>query len=133
MKKDIEFPEVEKVGVCAVPDVVEGMEVWKVHLINQLDQPIDNVLVSSRGYGMKGEEQVKTSELRHFFERVDAQSERAIELIPKDLTGLSNQYWVSFYIDGNILDKKFIFLPDTLLESNMIQLPVINQRGILII
>ena len=133
MKKDIEFPEVEKVGVCAVPNEAEGMKTWKVHIINLLDESITNVLVSTRGYGKKGEEKVNTSELRHYFEDVQAGSSRAIEVIPEDLIGLNNQYWVSFYIGSKIFDKKFIFLPDTLLEKNLVELPVLEEKGILIL
>ena len=66
MKKDIELPKVEHVGVCAVPDNVEGMEMWRVHLINQLDTRIEKILVNSRGYGKKGKEMVKTSALKTF-------------------------------------------------------------------
>ncbi|MEZ4721329.1 MAG: hypothetical protein R2813_05565 [Flavobacteriales bacterium] len=133
MKADIEFPKVEKVGICAIPEENEGQAVWKVHILNMLDEPITNVLVSTRGYGMKEEEQVKTSELRHYFEEVPAGGERPIELIPDNLTGLNNQYWVSFYIDSTIYDKKFIFLPDSLLDKNLTHIPVIDKQGILII
>lgn len=133
MKADIDFPKVEKVGICAVPEENEGQTVWKVHILNMLKEPITNVLVSTRGYGLKEDEQVKTSELRHYFEVVPPGGERPIELIPDNLTGLNNQYWVSFYIDSKIYDKKFIFLPDTLLEKNLTVVPVIDQPGILII
>jgi hypothetical protein len=76
---------------------------------------------------------VKTSELRHFFEKVDSNSSLQIELIPKELQGLNNQYWVSYYFEEQIFDKKFIFLPDTLLENNLVDVPVLGQKGILII
>ena len=133
MKKDIEFPKVEHVGVCAVPDNVEGMEMWRVHLINQLDTRIEKILVNSRGYGKKGKEMVKTSALKHFYEFIDAKSEREIEMIPKDLTGLNNQYWVSYYVGNKLFDKKFIFVPESLIDENMIELPILNKKGILII
>ena len=132
MKSDIEFPKVEGVGVCAIPESKDGQKFWKVHILNMMPTGISNVLVSTRGYGKKEEEKVQTSELRHYFEEIAPMSERAIELIPSDLIGLNNQYWVSFYIDRKIFDKKFIFLPDTLLEKNLTKVPVINQQGILI-
>ena len=132
MKKDIEFPEVEKVGVCAVPNEAEGMKTWKVHIINLLDEAITNVLVSTRGYGKKGEEKVNTSELRHYFEDVQAGSSRAIEVIHEDLIGLNNQYWVSFYIGSKIFDKKFIFLQETIKKDNFVQIPLINKPGVMI-
>ncbi|GAB5538805.1 MAG: hypothetical protein Salg2KO_09080 [Salibacteraceae bacterium] len=133
MKSDIEFPEVNEVGVCAIPKVELDQTYWHVHLINMRDSAITNVLVSTRGYGKREEEQVKTSELRHYFEQIDGKSTQAIEVIPSDLVGLSNQYWVSFYIDRKIFDKKFVFLPDTLLDKNLTKVPVLDQDGILII
>lgn len=133
MKKDIDFPEVKHVGVCAVPESNEGQTLWKVHVINLLDKTINNVLVAARGYGKQDEETIKTSELRHYFEEIPAQGERPVEVIPNDLIGLNNQYWVSFYIGRKIFDKKFIFLPDTLLEKNLTTLPVLHTQGILIL
>ena len=133
MKNDIDFPKVEKVGVCAIPEADDGKVSWRVHIINLLDEDLTNILVSTRGYGKKEDDKVKTSELRHYFEDLKARSSRPIEVITPELVGLNNQYWVSFYIDKAIFDKKFIFLPDTLLEKNLIDIPVLNQKGILII
>ena len=133
MKNDIDFPKVEKVGVCAIPETDDGKVSWRVHIINLLDEDLTNILVSTRGYGKKDDDKVKTSELRHYFEDLKAHSSRPIELVTPELIGLNNQYWVSFYIDKAIFDKKFIFLPDTLLEKNLIDIPVLNQKGILII
>lgn len=133
MKKDIDFPEVRNVGVCAVPEESEGQTYWKVHVINLLDDTITNVLVSTRGYGKQDEEKIKTSELRHYFEEIAAQSTRPVEVIPSDLIGLNNQYWVSFYLNQKIFDKKFIFLPDTLLEKNLTTVPILDTKGILIL
>ena len=91
------------------------------------------MLVSTKGYGKQEDTKVKTSELRHFFERIEKKSAQAVEVIPTELVGLSNQYWVSFYTDGKIYDKKFIFLPDTLLNKNLTPIALLGQSGILII
>ncbi|MEX2597641.1 MAG: hypothetical protein WEC59_12000 [Salibacteraceae bacterium] len=133
MKEHIDFPKVEKVGVCAVPKTNEGMSFWEVHLINMLDVEITNLLISMRGYGKKDERELNTSQLRQYVERLGAKTSIQVELIPEELVGLNNQYWVSFYIDQTIYDKKFIFLPDSLLEKNTVELPILKKRGILII
>lgn len=133
MRKDIDFPKVEQVGICAIPGENEGMTLWKVHIINMMDHPISNVLVSTRGYGKRNKEDIQTSVLRHYFEEINPKSERAIEVIPSDLIGLNNQYWVSFYVGRTIFDRKFIFLPDTLLKKNLTTIPVLGKQGILII
>jgi hypothetical protein len=133
MKEDIDFPKVDKVGVCAVPDEKEGMKVWVVHVLNMLPGTITNVLVSTRGYGKKDDQEVKTSQLRHYFEEVKSMDTRQVEIVPQDLEGLNNQFWVSYYYNDQLFDKKFIFLPDSLIEDNMMELPVLKQKGILII
>jgi hypothetical protein len=133
MKQDIDFPKVEGVGVCAIPKESDGMVFWHVSLLNMLGEKIENVLISSKGYGKQADEKVKTSELRHFFEIVEKESAQPIEVVPSELTGLSNQYWVSFYIEDKIYDKKFIFLPDTLLEKNLTTIDLLGEQGILII
>ena len=133
MKKDIDFPKVKGVRVCAIPKESDGQTFWHVSLLNMLKEPIDNVLVSTKGYGKQKDEVVKTSELRHFFEKVEAESPQPIEVVPNELVGLANQYWVSFYIGRKIYDKKFIFLPDTLLEKNLTSIELLDDQGILII
>ena len=132
MKKDIDFPKVEGISVCAIPENNGGDIYWQVHIINNLDEPITNVLVAARGYGKQEKEEVKTSELRHYFEEIGSLQQKPIEVVASSLIGLSNQYWVSFYIGKTIFDKKFIFLPDTLIEKNLTLIPVLEKQGILI-
>jgi hypothetical protein len=55
-----------------------------------------------------------------------------IEPIDEQTFGLNNEYWLSYYIDREIFDKKFIFLPESIVESNFIRLPVINKPGVMI-
>ena len=78
MRKDIHPPKVEGVAMAVVrePDE-EGEEAWYVYVINQNEHPLENVLVSSRGYGEMEGEARKTSEMRHFLGKLDpAEKER---------------------------------------------------------
>jgi hypothetical protein len=50
----------------------------------------------------------------------------------EDVFRLANEYWVSFYIDGVIYDKKFIFLPETINPTFFTTVPVIGKKGVLI-
>lgn len=131
MIKDIVFPEVEDVAVAIVQEI-EGLDEYAVYLINLKTSPILNVLVTSTGYGLINEEHRKTSTLRHFFEEIKSQDYIQIEPITKEVFGLSNEYWVSFTLNNQLLDKKFIFLPETIVPDNFITVPVINKRGVLI-
>jgi len=44
---------------------------------------------------------------------------------------LYSEYWVSYYIDGQIYDKKFIFVPDSITEENLIPIAQLGMEGIL--
>jgi len=107
-------------------------KIWYVYLINLKNVPLENVLITSRGYGEKNGEQVKTSTLRHMFPLIESGSFKLIEPIDEQTFGLNNEYWLSYYIGRDIYDKKFIFLPESIVESNFIKLPVVNKPGVMI-
>ena len=46
-------------------------KIWYVYLINLKNEPIENVLITSKGYGEKDGKPVKTSTLRHMFPVVE--------------------------------------------------------------
>jgi hypothetical protein len=133
MKKDLPENIVEDIAV-AVALEKENIEfkTWYVYLINLKNVPIENVLITSKGYGEKDGEQVKTSTLRHMFPVVEGGTYKLIEPIDEQTFGLSNEYWLSYYIGGEIFDKKFIFLPESIVESNFIKLPILNKPGVMV-
>ncbi|CAN5467016.1 hypothetical protein BH11BAC1_BH11BAC1_13530 [soil metagenome] len=133
MLKDIPKLIVENIIVAIVPEDNEiAEEIWNVYLVNLYDQKIEGVLVSSKGYGSRGGEEVKTSTLRHFIGSVEALDYAKIELIIKDVFGLSNEYWISFYLGKDMYDKKYVFLPESISEENLTVIPVLNKRGVMI-
>lgn len=133
MKKDIVIPKVENVALAIVEEENNLKEaVWNVYMINLKKEELSGVLVSSKGYGKKDDEDVKTSLLRHFLDTIPAESYKKIEPIPKELFGLNNEYWVSFYHRGTMYDKKYIFLAESVQETNYRNIPFINKRGVMI-
>ncbi|GGH00409.1 hypothetical protein [Mucilaginibacter phyllosphaerae] len=134
MIKDLP-PNVVKDIAVAVALEGENAEskVWYVYLINLKNTPLENVLVTSKGYGEKNGEQVKTSVLRHSFPLIEARSYKLIEPIDEQTFGLNNEYWLSYYIGREIFDKKFIFLPESIVDDNFIKLPVLNKPGVMIL
>ncbi|HEY0977635.1 MAG TPA: hypothetical protein VGE21_09205 [Flavobacteriales bacterium] len=133
MRKDIEQPKVEGVAMAIVLQTdEEGAPAWYVYLVNTTDRLLENVLVSSRGYGEIDGEQRNTSEMRHHLPTLDPRSWARIERIVEDVFPLSNQYWVSFYIEGALYDRKYIFLPESILEENFTTIPLMNERGVMI-
>ncbi len=109
-----------------------GDEAWYVYLINQRDEPLENVLVSSRGYGELEGEARRTSEMRHFLDTLEPRSWARIERIVEDVFGLSNQYWLSYYVGRELYDKKYIFLAGSIEEGNFTTVPLMEKRGVLI-
>ena len=136
MKKDLDIPKVENISVAVVKELNEEKttEIYNVYLLNLKDTGIKNVLVSSKGYGSNSNtgEEIKTSTLRHFIGDVDSNGFAKIEPIIEELFGISNEYWVSFYWGGRIHDKKFIFLAESITNENMINVPLIGKKGIVI-
>lgn len=133
MKKDLPNNIVENIAIAVVLESsTPEVENWKVYLLNLKNEPIKNVLVSSKGYGEKEGEQVKTSILRHSIGTVAALNFAAIELIDEQVFGLTNEYWLSYYIGSQIFDKKFIFVPESIIETNLSRIPLLNMPGIMI-
>lgn len=133
MKKDLPQNIVENVSIAVVLES-ETPEVknWYVYLINEKDTDLANVLVSSTGYGLKDSREVKTSTLRHFLGDVKAKSTVKIEAIDPEVFGLTNEYWLSYYIDNTIFDKKYIFLPESIVDENLIKIPLVDKAGVMI-
>jgi hypothetical protein len=132
MKKDIKFEEVKDVAVAIVREHNGVAYDWNVYLLNLKNVPIQNVLINSRGYGTESHAGLKTSTLRFFFDEIPAKDSVLIEPIMEDVFSLNNEYWVSFYENGEIQDKQFIFLPDTILEKNFVHVPIIDLEGVMI-
>ena len=133
MRKDIEIPIVTDIAVAIVAETNElNQEEWNAYIINLKSKPIEGVLISSRGYGELNNEKRKTSELRHFLDVMEPKSYKKIEPIIEDVFGLNNEYWVSFYLEHKMFDKKFIFLAESIRKENCINIPILNKKGVLI-
>lgn len=133
MKKDLPVNIVEDISIAVVlENDSPTAKHWTVYLVNEKEVPLANVLVTSRGYGFKGEKEVKTTTLRHFIGDVEANASAKIEAIDPEVFGLTNEYWLSFYVDNTIYDKKYIFLPESIVDENLIKVPLVDKPGVLI-
>lgn len=133
MKKDLPINIVVDISIAVVlesstPDTKN----WTVYLVNEKEVPLTNVLVSSKGYGIKDERDVKTTTLRHFLGDIEAKSAVQIEVIDEQVFGLTNEYWLSYYIENTIYDKKYIFLPESIVDENLSKVPLVNKPGVII-
>ncbi len=127
MKKDIPLIPVKDVHV-AIAKTGEG---WKVFLINRNSEDLQNVMVTSRGYGETSSEKQTTSTLRHVIPILAANDYALIEPIDESVFHLNNEYWVSYSLNGHVYDKKYIFLPDSIIDDNLSFIGELEMQGIL--
>ena len=126
------MPEVSGVYVAVISEIGgEGEKIWNAYIVNDKSEPIENVFVSSKGYlvNIKGEES-KSSVLRHFYKVVPAKSSQKIEVVIDDVLKLNNEYFVSFYHQDRLFDKKFVFLAETIKKENISVVPIIQKQGV---
>lgn len=131
MKQDINFPKVEGVHVAIARLAETPEEEWAVFLLNYNDFDLHNILITSKGYGKKDKEDVKTSTLRQLIPHLAAQSFTQVERIQAEVFALCNEFWVSYYINKEIYDKKFIFLPESVIDKNLQKIELLNLEGVL--
>ena len=132
MKDDLKILPVKDVQVAVVKKTnSENVDEWYVYLINNGNFFLENVLIATKGYGTIDGEEKKTSVLRHMIEEVVPKSAALIEPIQPDLFQLSNEFWVSYYLDRQIYDKKYVFVAGSIVEENLTSIPYMDEKGIL--
>ena len=109
-----------------------GQPVWQVYLLNHNTYPLRSVIVNAHGYGQQPDgEKVRTSTLRYLFEEVPARAAVPVEPLDPALFHLNNQNWVSYYRGEQIFDKKYIFVPDSIVPDNFIHISLLDRSGVL--
>ena len=131
MKKDIPNLKVEDLALAVVPRA-EGEELWDVYVLNLKEEPLSNVLINSRGYGEIDGEKMKTTTLRYFYDEIPGMEVVKIEPIQTKLFGLTNEYWVSFSYDGQMFDKKYVFVKGSIDKSHFTRIPFLDAQGVMI-
>jgi hypothetical protein len=74
----------------------------------------------------------KTSLLRHAFVEIPAVSVVKIEMIEKSVLTLNNEFMVTYFIDGTLYDKKFIFKANSINETEMEEVPILFVDGVIV-
>ncbi|WP_255077815.1 hypothetical protein [Lacihabitans sp. CCS-44] len=129
MKKDIEFPQNENILMAVAPSEFEQ---WDVFLINKGSEKIDNLLVTSSGYGYNDSgEKISTSTLRHFYGNFSSNSVQEVEKIDPSVFHLNNEFWVSYWIDGQLYDRRFVFVPESISLKNCIFVSILGKEAVL--
>ncbi|MGS2740330.1 hypothetical protein [Sinomicrobium sp. M5D2P17] len=129
MKKDIDIPVVNDVYVAVVREWNEEFlsKDWYAYIINNKKTPVEMVLVVSKGY----DNDTRTSVMRHGIGVVGARDYAKIELVQEDVLKLHNEFFVTFFSEGILFEKKYVFPKNTIRESALGDLPVMELQGIL--
>ncbi|SHI66328.1 hypothetical protein SAMN04487911_104110 [Arenibacter nanhaiticus] len=129
MKKDIEIPIAEQVYVAVIHEWNEEFleKNWNVYLINDRENTIEAAIAVSKGY----EGDRKTSTMRHGLGDIKGKDFKKIEELQEDILAFTNEFFVTFFADNKLYEKRFIFEKNSINEANFRPLPVLEQEGIL--
>lgn len=122
MLKDLKFDPVTgvQVAIAKTPED-NGESTFYLYLINAKDVPLKNVLVMTEASEEESGKGRKTSKLRHFFEIVEAKQSIKVETVDPSVLSFYNRIWLSFYVDGQVYDKRYIIEPFKEWELDPIQ------------
>ena len=129
MKKDIEIPIAKNVHVAIVHEWNDEFleKNWNAYIINDRDSKIEAVIAVSNGY----EGDSKTSTMRHGLGDIPAKSFRKIEILQEDILAFNNEFFVTFFADDKLYEKRFLFEKYSISESNLGPIPVMELEGVL--
>ena len=129
MKKDIEIPVAKDVFVAMIREWNEEFlnKDWNAYIINDRKTPIEMTMVVSKGY----DQDRKSSTMRHGIGDMEPKSFRKIEVVQEDVLGLNNEFFVTFYADNKLYEKRFVFEKNTVTENNLVNIQLIDKEGIL--
>lgn len=135
MREELQSPKVEGVAFAVVQQLNEEDEkMYYVYLMNLREDIMEGIIVTSQGYGnnVSTGETTRTSKLRHSLEILLPNEAAKIEPIMEEVFGLSNEFWISFWVEDVLYDKKFVFVAESISEENMKILPIIGEKGVMI-
>lgn len=129
MKKDIDFHHAKQIQIVALKEWDKDFlsQNWNVYLVNNRDDMIETVLVLSRG----NSEDRKTSTLRHGLGNMEGKSISKVEMITEDLLGFTNEYLVTFFFEGKLFERRFVFEPNTISIENVVEIALAHSEGVI--
>lgn len=129
MKKDIDVPKVENVHVAAVREENKefGTQDWNAYIINDKTVPIEMILMVSQGF----DAQKTTSVMRHSLKILPPKSFAKIEFLEPSLLALDNKFSISFFEDGKMYHKDYLFKKHVIHEKGLSKIPLMKEKGIL--
>ena len=129
MKKDIEIPKIEGVYMAITHDYNKTFKTndWNAFLINEKDETLEMVLIVSHGF----DGDIKTSTMRHKLEKLPAKSGAKIELMQDEVLKLNNEFKLTFFLKNKLYEKTFLFKKNSIKESALRQIKILDKKGII--
>lgn len=129
MKKDIEIPVAKDVHVAVVREWNDEFlsKDWNAYLINNRADAIEMTIVVSKGF----DDDTKTSTMRHGIGLVEAKSFKKIEFLQEEVLALNNEFFVTFFAENKLFEKRFLFPKHSISEKHLTLIPIIDKEGIL--
>jgi len=129
MKKDIEIPIAKDVYVALIHEWNEEFldKDWNAYILNDRDTPIEMVIIVSKGFDADR----KTSTMRHSIGEITAKSFEKIEVVQEDVLTLNNEFFVTYYADNKLYEKRFIFESGSVSVDYLKSIPLIEKNGVL--
>lgn len=129
MRKDIEFPEVKDIHIAAVKEWDDAFlsQSWNIYLVNNSNLSMEVTIVVSRG----SEGNRKTATLRHGFGIVEPKTFKKVEFITEEVLPFKNEFLLSFFANGKLYDRTFVFEPYSIQEENAVSIPLLESDGVL--
>ena len=129
MKKDIIIPVVKDVNVAIIHEFNKEFldKEWNAYVLNNRAEPIEMVLIVSKGY----DDDKLTSTMRNSIASLEGNSYAKVEMLQEDVLQLNNEFFVTYFADNKLFEKRFIFEKNTVTEANLITIPLIEKDGIL--
>ncbi|WP_209401497.1 hypothetical protein [Pseudozobellia sp. WGM2] len=129
MKKDIEIPIAKDVHVVIAHEWNEEFlsKDWNAYIINNRPDPIEMVIVVTKGF----DDERKTSTMRHGLGTIAAKGFSKIEVLQEEILALDNEFFVTFFAEDKLFEKRFLFPKYTIAEKGLEPLPILDKQGIL--
>ena len=61
---------------------------------------------------------------------VAAKSYKKIEVVQEDVLTLNNEFYVTYYAENKLFEKRFLFEQNSVKESNLVTIPILDKDGI---
>ncbi|HUH46794.1 MAG TPA: hypothetical protein VLZ54_06555 [Arenibacter sp.] len=131
MKKDIEIPIARHIHIAAVHEWDDEFleKNWYTYLINDRGTAIEMVLIVSTGY----EGDRKTATLRHRLGEIPAKHFVKIEMLQEDVLTFNNEFFITFFLENKLYERRFIFDKNSICTANCTALPLMDKEGVLAI